>query len=822
MNAARPEDIPAFDVERRKIESGAYAAVAYRDVFRFPMTAAEIHRCVQGLRCTRQEVDGVLESEAMENLLVSDGTYYGLRGREACLKTRTDRKDICEEAWQQAMSYASVLAMIPTIRMIGVTGSLANNNAREGDDIDFMVITEPGCLWRTRACVKLLQQLDYRFGQGRLCVNYLRSEAALEIDDRCTYIAQEIVQLVPVYGMETYWKFRRSNAWTNKLLPNAAGPPSSVTECKPRSTLLHKFGGPFIRSGAAARIEAWECARKLKLYNDTDYLPGRYTRFTAEATGHRLAVRDAAEASFECRMRILEGPARPLRLLFGQAYHLSFDKKLWDEMRPFPPLGCLYAAAVARKAGHEVHFSDSMVSTTTSAWADSLHRLLPDVAVLYEDNFNYLTKMCLSTMRDAAITMMRMSARHDVPVIVCSSDATDNVDLYLDSGARFVILGEGEDVLADLLKLLAGRKLVEAEKLTGLAFRDANGKTIVNPRRAPMRRIDSLPEPAWDLVDWQHYRSLWATHHGRFAVNVVTTRGCPYHCNWCAKPIWGQSYQARSAESVAREIAELHRLALPDYIWFMDDIFGLKPGWISRFADEMSKRGLHLPFKCLSRPDILLRQGEIDALHRAGCDVVWMGAESGSQKILDAMEKGTTVQQIETATRELKSRGIRVGHFIQFGYPGEEAGDITATLQLLRKTLPDELGISVTYPLPGTKFFDRVVAQLGNKRNWVDSDDLAILFNSPYSTRFYRVLHRHTHHYLAFYRNVKNVVEKLRGRASDNVSLARSMAHILNIAPRLSLTWLRLKLYRRTDKCPSTIVEAELSPEEAAAPSRQI
>jgi radical SAM superfamily enzyme YgiQ (UPF0313 family) len=261
---------------------------------------------------------------------------------------------------------------------------------------------------------------------------------------------------------------------------------------------------------------------------------------------------------------------------------------------------------------------------------------------------------------------------------------------------------------------------------------------------------------------------------------------------------------------------------MPDYVWFMDDIFGLKPGWISRFADEMNKRGLHLPFKCLSRPDILLRQGEIDALHRAGCDVVWMGAESGSQKILDAMEKGTTVQQIETATRELKNRGIRVGHFIQFGYPGEEASDITATLQLLRKTLPDELGVSVSYPLPGTKFFDRVVAQLGDKRNWVDSDDLAILFNSPYSTRFYRVLHRHTHHYLAFYRNVKNVIEKLHGRASDNVSLARSMAHILNIAPRLLLTWLRLKLYRRTDKCPSTIVEAELSPEEAAAPSRQI
>jgi radical SAM superfamily enzyme YgiQ (UPF0313 family) len=228
-------------------------------------------------------------------------------------------------------------------------------------------------------------------------------------------------------------------------------------------------------------------------------------------------------------------------------------------------------------------------------------------------------------------------------------------------------------------------------------------------------------------------------------MNMVTTRGCPYHCNWCAKPIWGQRYNSRSPENVVSELALVRERYQPDHVWFADDILGLKPGWLPRFAELVEAQDVRVPFKCLSRADLLLREGEIDALGRAGCYSVWIGAESGSQKILDAMEKGARVEQIQQACARLHTAGIRVGFFLQFGYPGETWDDIQLTLKMLRECMPDEIGISVSYPLPGTKFYERVRAELGEKTNWEDSDDLAVLYHGPYSQEFYRVLYQRVH-----------------------------------------------------------------------------
>jgi radical SAM superfamily enzyme YgiQ (UPF0313 family) len=285
----------------------------------------------------------------------------------------------------------------------------------------------------------------------------------------------------------------------------------------------------------------------------------------------------------------------------------------------------------------------------------------------------------------------------------------------------------------------------DPRSIPGLAFIGAGGELVQTAKRPVMRRVDDLPLPAWDLIDLDRYREIWTRRHGRFALNLVTTRGCPYHCNWCAKPIWGQRYNARSPEHVVEELLWLKSLADFDHIWFMDDIFGLKPRWISRFADRLAEAKIDIRFKCLSRPDLLLREGEATALARAGCDIVWMGAESGSQRILDAMDKGTTVEMIVDACSALRAERIRVGLFIQFGYPGETRSDIAATIQLIRKLMPDELGISVSYPLPGTRFYERVRSELGETRHWQDSDDLAMLFKGPFNTRYYRALHRYVH-----------------------------------------------------------------------------
>ena len=431
-------------------------------------------------------------------------------------------------------------------------------------------------------------------------------------------------------------------------------------------------------------------------------------------------------------------------ILFGQSYYLRFDPKLWEAMQPYPPLGAMIAAAHIRRQGYSVALFDAMLAGSTAEWGAALDKHRPRIAIIYEDNFNYLSKMCLRNMRQAAFEMLAMAKQRGCLTIVCGSDATDHYPLYLQNGADFVILGEGEETLAELLAEIGDRGVETASpyrRIPSLAWRAPNGPAAT-PRRPPLWDVDSLPFPAWDLIDVEKYRRIWLARHGYFSMNMVTTRGCPYHCNWCAKPIWGQRYASRSPAGVAAEMGWLKETYRPDHIWFADDIMGLKPGWWAEFAAQVEAQNARLPFKCLSRADLLLRSPEeIAAMRRAGCEIVWIGAESGSQKILNAMEKGTTVEQIYEAARRLREAGIRVGFFLQFGYPGETRQDIERTLQMVRDCRPDDVGMSVSYPLPGTKFYQNVRAQLGEKQNWDDSADLAMLYRGPYSTAFYRQLH---------------------------------------------------------------------------------
>ena len=440
-------------------------------------------------------------------------------------------------------------------------------------------------------------------------------------------------------------------------------------------------------------------------------------------------------------------------ILFGQSYYLRFDPKLWEAMQPYPPLGTMYAASFVRQRGYEAAFFDAMLAGSERDWAEAVDRQRPRFAVIYEDNFNYLSKMCLLRIRQAALAMIEMARDRGCTVIVAGSDATDHPDVYLAAGADFVLIGEGEYTLAALLDRLTGRSDLPLESIQGLATRDERGESapgglsgvVRTPRRDDITDLDALPFPAWDLVDVARYQEIWHRRHGYYSMNMVTTRGCPFHCNWCAKPIWGQRYNARSPENVVDELDLLKRTYAPDHIWFADDIMGLEAGWLQRFAELVEARGVRVPFKCLNRVDLLLRDGDVEALARAGCQIAWIGAESGTQKILDAMEKGTRVEQIYEATRRLHAAGIQAGFFLQFGYPGETRQDVERTLQMVRDCRPDDVGMSVSYPLPGTKFYERVKEGLGSRQNWQDSNDLAMLYHGSFDTAFYRQLHTVLH-----------------------------------------------------------------------------
>ena len=462
-------------------------------------------------------------------------------------------------------------------------------------------------------------------------------------------------------------------------------------------------------------------------------------------------------------------------VLFTHSYFLRFDPKEQRASMPYAPLGTITAAAFLRSHGFSVGLHDPMLSDSEDEILPALSTHRPKIVALYDDGFNYLTKMCLTRMREAAFRLSAHARMAGCTVIVFSSDATDHVTEYLDHGADYVICGEAEFTLKELCSVIMGRIDQPIGSIRGLAFMD--GSSIIRtPKREVQHDLDVFPIPAWDLVDVESYRRVWNKRHGYFSVNLSTTRGCPFHCNWCAKPLYGQIYNSRTPESVVKEMKYLNATVRPDHLWITDDIFGLKPGWIARFDELINQTGAFIPFKCLSRVDLLLKEGTIRHLKRAGCVTVWVGAESGSQKVLDAMEKGTTVAQIYEATIKLHAVGIRVGFFLQFGYPGETWDDIEKTLEMIRVCQPDEIGISVSYPLPGTSFYNRVEAELAKKQNWVDSGDLDLMFAGIYSPAFYRRLHTVVHKRASVWRGQVAARQLLMNPRSIQPSRLRSIA----------------------------------------------
>ena len=431
-----------------------------------------------------------------------------------------------------------------------------------------------------------------------------------------------------------------------------------------------------------------------------------------------------------------------MKVLFTHSYFLKFDAKQFKMAMPYPPLGTLYAMSYLREQGYEVKLFDSMFCSSSKDICSTIDEFKPDIFISYDDGFNYLTKMCLTNMREACFDMQAYAKFKGCKVIVSSSDATDHVEDYLKHGADVVVIGEAEQTVLELCH--AYKNEISVENISGIAFEN-NLSYTKTPARIVLKDLDVLPAPAWDLIDIAPYKKMWLDNHGYFSLNFVTTRGCPYKCNWCAKPIYGNRYNSHSPENIVLEIKKWQQKFGFTHIWFADDIFGLKPNWLKEFEYYIKKEKVKVSYKIQSRADLLLEEDNVKHLANSGCTMVWMGAESGSQKILDAMDKGTKVAQIYEATRLLKRNNISVSLFLQLGYLDETIDDIKLTIKMVEDLLPDDIGISVSYPLPGTTFFDKVKEQLNSKSNWTDSDELAMMFKNTYKPEFYKQLQRYIH-----------------------------------------------------------------------------
>jgi anaerobic magnesium-protoporphyrin IX monomethyl ester cyclase len=478
------------------------------------------------------------------------------------------------------------------------------------------------------------------------------------------------------------------------------------------------------------------------------------------------------------------------KILFSHSYFLHLDPKQWKAAQPYAPLGTLYAAAVMRDSGYDVSLFDTMFSKRPDEVTQPIKELKPDYFVIYDDGFNYLTKMCLGNMRQAAFRMVRLAKQLGCIVLVSSSDSSDHYEKYINEGADFVLIGEAELTLLQLIRCHDNETRNYSE-VSGIAY-SKDGKMVRTPGRKVMTDLDALPMPAWDLVDMKPYRDTWLKSKGYFSMNMSTTRGCPFKCNWCAKPIYGNRYNSRSPAHVVRELKFLKQRYDFDHIWFCDDIFGLKPKWTAEFSELVNKEGLKFKFKIQSRADLLLQEDNIKELARAGCEDVWMGAESGSQKILDAMDKGITVGQIRQASVLLRRNGIKTSFFIQFGYLGETKTDIQQTIDMINELLPDDIGISVSYPLPGTVFYEKVKEVLGVQQNWKDSDDLKLMFRNTYSADFYRQLHQYVHRGYHLQRSLSSIKELIASPLSTSHNEIKNALRFLYFYPAYHLAKRRL------------------------------
>ena len=430
------------------------------------------------------------------------------------------------------------------------------------------------------------------------------------------------------------------------------------------------------------------------------------------------------------------------RVLFAHGHLLRFDRKQHAIGKPYPPLATITAAAYLRSLGHDVALYDPMLDDDTRGFAPALARARPEIVVIYDDVFNWFTKMCLGRMREAALGMIAAARAAGARVVVSGHDAADAPEVYLGAGADFVAVGEAEITLGELL---AGYPTLDAPGgVPGLVFRDRGMVRRTGPR-ALLKELGTLPIAAWDLVDVDRYRAFWRERHGYFSLNVNTTRGCPYKCNWCSKPVYGNTYHTRTPDDVVAEIRLLRERYAPDRLWFCDDIFGLKARWLMPFSERMASEGLALPFLCQTRADLMTAEN-VAALRRAGCAETWLGVESGAQSVLDGdgqgVDAGAGAGRRDAACAAPASASASSFSSATRARGGPRSRRPVTSSVSWRRTI--SVFPSVTR-CPGTRFHESVKARLGEKRNWTQSDDLDPLFPGLFSRDFYRRLSRTVH-----------------------------------------------------------------------------
>lgn len=418
-----------------------------------------------------------------------------------------------------------------------------------------------------------------------------------------------------------------------------------------------------------------------------------------------------------------------MRVLLTHGYFLYEDDKEQQIMRPYPPLGLLYISAYLEQHGIKNEIFDSTFSSFDALKEDLLQQP-PDVLGIY---VNLMTKIKVVEL----ITFIRQQPTlSQTKIVLGGPEVRHHQENFLDQGVDVIVFGEGEQTMLDIIQHYQNAEPTKLADIPGIAFRVDDQTTQVNVNRDLIKNLDILPTPNRSKIDLQAYIDVWKKHHGEATISLSTMRGCPYACKWCSRAVYGKSYRRRSPEAVVEEIKSLQAQYDFDKIWFVDDVFTINYKWLRRFSSVIKEQNCKVSYEIITRADRMTEE-VVQLLKESGCFRVWIGAESGSQTILDAMNRMVKIDKVKEMVLLSKQYGIETGTFIMLGYPGETESDIQHTLNYLLDTEPDQYTITLAYPIKGTPMYEEVESQFVNQLEWKESTDRDIEFKRTYKKAYY-------------------------------------------------------------------------------------
>lgn len=414
-------------------------------------------------------------------------------------------------------------------------------------------------------------------------------------------------------------------------------------------------------------------------------------------------------------------------ILLTHAYFLHEDEKEQEIMRPYPTLGLLYISAWLRQRDFDVDVFDSTFETCENLFT-RLESLPAGVLGIYT---NLMT-------RANTLKITRHARSLGWTIVLGGPEAANYPEQYLRRGAHVVVIGEGEVTMQELLPALAKNGPHRLHGVDGTVFLDEDGILVTNPEREQIADINTIPWPDREQINQQRYIDAWREHHGEGSVNLITARGCPYRCKWCSHAVYGYTHRRRNPVDCAAEVEHIRETYNPDLVWYADDVFTIHHRWLYRFHEELKRRDIKIPFETISRADRMMKDEVLATLAEMGCFRIWIGSESGSQRILDAMERGVTTEQVQWATHAAQRHGIKVGMFLMWGYEGETIDDIAATVEHVKKANPDIFFTTVAYPIKNTAYFDTVADRVVLDKEWEKAGDRDYQIRGRHSRNYYQ------------------------------------------------------------------------------------